>query len=148
MKAVNPYLNFRGNTEEAFSFYRSVFGGDFLGIVRYRDFPDNSMGVPEHELDLIAHIALPLGSSNLLMGTDVVEKQSITVGNNTYILLETDSAAEAESLFGGLCAGGHVDMPLSPTEWAEKYGVCRDRFDVQWMISYTGDVQFTHGATS
>jgi uncharacterized glyoxalase superfamily protein PhnB len=72
IRAVNPYLNFPGNTEEAFEFYRSVFGGEFAGLVRFRDFPDNPMGVPEEDLDRIAHMALPLGEGNLLMGTDVI----------------------------------------------------------------------------
>ncbi len=99
------------------------------------------MGVPEQDLDRIAHIALPLGPNNMLMGTDVVGNQpALAVGNNTYITLEAESADEAERLFGGLSAGGSVEMPLQRTQWAEKYGICRDRFGVQWMVDYTGDV--------
>lgn len=146
MKAANPYLNFSGNAEEAFTFYRSVFGGDFLGVVRFRDFPDNGMGVPEADLDKIAHIALPLGEGNLLMATDVVGSwKTPTLGNNFYIHLEAESREEAERLFGALSQGGEIEMPLQATEWAEQYGVCADRFGVQWMVSYTGDVQFTGG---
>jgi PhnB protein len=144
MKAVNPYLNFNGNTEEAFAFYRSVFGGDFFGLIRYRDFGDNAMGAPDSDLDKIAHVALPLGKDNLLMGTDVLESQGqgFSVGNNVYIHLEADSAEDADRLFSGLAAGGQTQMPLQQTEWAEQYGVCADRFGVQWMVSYTGSVEF------
>jgi PhnB protein len=141
MKAVNPYLNFSGNTEDAFTFYKSVFGGEFLGVMRFRDFPDNAMNVPEGDLDKIAHIALPLGRDNLLMGTDTLESSGhpLRVGNNTYIYLEADSAAEAERLFSALAAGGRLEMPLQRVEWAELYGVCADPFGVQWMVSFTGD---------
>lgn len=143
MKTVNPYLNFDGNTEEAFTFYRSVFGGEFLAVVRFRDFGDNAMGVPEKDLDRIAHIALPIGT-NVLMGTDALESlgQSLTVGNNFYITLEAETADEADGLFEELAAGGRTEMPLQRTEWAEKYGMCSDRFGVQWMVSYTGSVRF------
>lgn len=144
MKATNPYLNFDGNTEEAFTFYKSVFGGEFLALLRFRDFGANPMGIPENELDRIAHVALPVGKENVLMGTDVVSSQgqSLTVGNNFYILLETESEAEAERLFNAISSGGRVEMPLAKTEWAEKYGSCADRFGVQWMVNYTGSVQF------
>jgi PhnB protein len=143
MKSVNPYLNFPGNTEEAFDFYRSVFGGEFQAVVRFRDFGDNGMGAPERDLDKIAHIALPIGSG-LLMATDVLESwhRPLTVGNNYYITLEPETADEADRLFSALSAGGETEMPLQPTEWAEKYGSCIDRFGVQWMVSYTGTVQF------
>jgi PhnB protein len=144
MKKVEPYLNFAGNTEEAFAFYQSVFGGE-LSVVRFRDFPDNAMGVPEAELDKIAHIALPLGEGTLLMGTDVLESlgQSLKVGNNVYLHLETDSSEEAEKLFTSLSDGGKVEMSLQKTAWAEKYGICVDKFGVKWMVSYTGSVRFS-----
>lgn len=144
MKAANPYLNFNGNTEEAFNFYRTVFGGEFLGLLRFRDFGENGMQVPKGERDKIAHVALPLGNSNILMGTDVLESQgqTLTVGTNIYLNLEADSDEEAERLFNALSAGGRIEMPLQKTEWAEKYGICADRFGVQWMVNYPGDVQF------
>lgn len=143
MKAANPYLNFKGNTREAFEFYRSVFGGEFQTVLRFRDFGDNGMGVAEKDLDKIAHIALPLGNG-LLMGTDVVDGMpgTFTVGSNVYISLDPDSADEADRLFNGLAAGGQVQMPLQKTEWAEKYGSLVDRFGVQWMVSYAGNVTF------
>ena len=149
MKAVNPYLNFPGNTREAFDFYRSVFGGEFLAVLRFRDFGENTMGIPDEEMDRIAHIALPLGPNNILMATDVVgNRQELKVGNNSYITIEAESAEEADRLFQGLSAGGRVEMPLQQTQWAEKYGICIDRYGVQWMIDYTGNVRFGNGASA
>lgn len=145
MKA-HPYLNFKGNAEEAFTFYRSVFGGEFTMLLRFRDFGGDTMGIPESEQDRIAHMTLPVGDS-LLMASDVVGSQddSFSVGNNIYISLTADSAEEAERVFNGLAAGGRVEMPLQQTEWAEKYGICVDRFGIQWMMGYTGNVQFAGG---
>lgn len=143
VQSVNPYLNFPGNTLEAFEFYRSVFGGEFPMVLRFRDFPGN-MGAPDAAADRIAHIALPIGQ-NVLMGTDVIGDQvdAFTVGNNSYIVLAPDDADEAARLFDGLSAGGRVEMPLQATEWAEQYGILVDRFGVQWMVSYEGANRFT-----
>ena len=147
MKSANPYLNFNGNTEEAFNFYKSVFGGEFLAVVRFKDFGPNPMATPEKDRDKIAHIALPLGGGVMLMATDALEShgQVLRMGNNFYITLEPDTADEADRVFNALSAGGTVEMEMQKTEWAEKYGICADRFGVQWMISYTGSVQFALG---
>lgn len=149
MKSVNPYLNFSGNTEEAFNFYRSVFGGEFPVVLRYKDFGDDAMGAPEEDQNQIAHIALPLGQDHMLMGTDTLESlgQSLTVGNNFAIMIEAESADEAEQLFSALSQGGDAEMPLQQTEWAEQHGMCTDRFGVQWMINYEGEVDFVAGQT-
>lgn len=143
MKAVNPYINFDGTTEEAFKFYQSVFGGE-LQIVRYKDMADN-MGANGEDLNKIANIALPLNANAMLMGTDVLESmgQKLTAGNNFSITLETDSAEEAVELFDKLSKGGKVQMPLMQTEWAEKYGDFIDKFGIHWMINYTGNVEFS-----
>ena len=143
IRSVDPYLNFAGNTEEAFNVYRSIFGGEFQGLMRYRDV-ENTMGLGEDEMDLVAHVALPLGPDRMLMGTDVAGAwaANFTVGTNTYIHLEVETADDADRIFAGLSAGGTVEMPLEKTFWAEKYGSCRDRFGVQWMVSYTGSVTF------
>ncbi|HEX7028616.1 MAG TPA: VOC family protein [Gammaproteobacteria bacterium] len=140
MKTVNPYLYFNGNTKEAFDFYQSVFGGDFVAVLRYRDFDNNAMGVPEAELEKIAHIALPLGENSMLMGTDALDSQGVSAGNNFHIALEPESAQEADKVFDALSAGGKVNMPLQQTEWAEKHGQCVDRFGIQWIVDYTGNV--------
>lgn len=144
MKSASPYLNFKGNTKEAFDFYKLVFGGEFQAAVTFRDFGGAGMGVAEKDLDKIAHIALPLGPHAMLMGTDVVDGMggTFTQGTNVYITLEPESAEEADRLFTALSAGGRIEMPLQATEWAEKYGSCADRFGVQWMVSYTGSVTF------
>lgn len=143
MKTANPYLNFPGNTEEAFTYYKSVFGGEFVDFLRFKDFGGDEMGVPEKDRDKIAHVALPLGENNLLMGTDVVDESvSVTFGNNFYVTVETDSGDEADRLFSRLADGGKIEMPLEQTSWAEKYGACSDKFGVQWMVMYTGNVQF------
>jgi PhnB protein len=157
MKAANPYLNFNGNTEEAFEHYRSIVGGELLAVVRFRDFePAEGEATPEmgkemqgmtvaaQDRDKIAHIALPLGDGNILMGTDALESMGkpLTVGNNFYIALEAESEEEADRLFDALADGGSVEMALQRTEWAEKYGSCVDKYGVQWMVSYTGEVVF------
>lgn len=144
MKLANPYLNFGGQTLEAFEFYKSVFGTEFVGpALRFRDFGENVMNIPEKEMDLIAHVALPIGGSNLLMGSDVPSTQGpIKTGTNVYIMLEAESAEEADRVFAALAQGGAVEMPLSKTEWAEKYGVCKDRFGIQWMMNFTGSVKW------
>jgi PhnB protein len=150
MKTANPYLNFNGNTEEAFTFYKSVFGGEFLSVTRFKDFSEmeGMNQVPEADQNKIGHIALPLGKDNVLMGTDVLESMGrpLTVGNNYYITLEAESEEEAERLFNALSADGQVEMPLQKTQWAEKYGSCTDKFGVQWMVNYTGNVQFSGGS--
>jgi PhnB protein len=103
--------------------------------------------VPAPELDKIAHIALPLGKDNMLMGTDVVSSSGarLTIGNNFCIMIEPDDADEARALFDGLSAGGRIEMEPGKTEWAELHGCCTDRFGVQWMINYTGNVEFAAG---
>lgn len=138
MRSANPYLYFAGNTREAFDFYKSVFGGDFADVLRYRDMGSNEMGVSEDELDYVAHIGLPIGSS-LLMGTDETgaAAKALNVGNNFYITLETDSEEEADRVYNGLVDGGKATLPLEETPWAKKYGMCTDRFGVQWMVMYT-----------
>jgi PhnB protein len=145
MKSVNPYLNFPGNTEEAFSFYARIFGTQPFGIVRYRDMGGAEMGLKGADLDKVAHMAIPIGAGSMLMGTDVVagtNQTPVTPGNNFYIVIEAESAAEAQKLYDGLSAGGKAEMPLAKTEWAERYGICADTFGIQWMISYTGAVQY------
>jgi PhnB protein len=143
VKVANPYLNFPGHTEEAFTYYRSIFGGEFTNVTRFRDMGGNEMGIPESDLDRIANIGLPLGPNNLLMGTDTVTGWApITMGTNYYIALETDTAEEAQRVFSALGQGGTIEMAMQPTAWAEQYGSLKDRYGVQWMVMYTGAVQF------
>lgn len=148
MKSVSVYFNFDGNTREAFSFYSSVFGGD-VEVLRYRDMGGDEMGITEEELDLVANAGLTIADNVSLMGTDILRSQgqTLTVGNNYYVTLECDDADQANRYFDALTAGGEVEMPLSPTSWAELYGAGTDRFGIQWMVMYTGDVEFGGGAS-
>lgn len=137
MKAVNPYLNFTGNTEEAFNFYKSVFGGEFTMLMRFKDIPDQN--IPDEAKNQIMHVALPLGKNNILMGTDAPESMgfNITSGNNVHISIHTESREEADTLFKGLSAGGNVQMPMADMFWGDYYGSFNDKFGIQWMISFT-----------
>lgn len=143
MKSASPYLNFAGNAEEAFEFYRSVLGGEFTNVTRFRDMGGEEMGFTGKDLDLIANIGLPIAGDVLLMASDVpASMEKVNVGNNFYIALETDSVDEAKRIFDGLAEGGKQGMPMQQTAWAEIYGDLTDRYGVRWMVMYTGDVQF------
>lgn len=137
MKSFNPYLNFNGNAEEAFNFYKSVFGGEFAMVMRFRDVPANE-NIPEELLDKIMHIALPVGNGNMLMASDSLEAlgQKLVQGNNHYFMLGVDSKAEADDLFAKLSVNGTVEMELQDTFWGDYYGSFTDQFGIQWMIDY------------
>lgn len=147
MKSINPYFNFPGNSEEAFNFYKSVFGGEFLAVIRFKDMPGLSDldKMSEEDQNKIMHIALPLKNGSILMATDVMESmgRSFVVGNNTYFNIEAESVEEADRLFNALSDGGKVEMALQKTGWSEKYGSCIDKFGIQWMVNYTGNVQLS-----
>lgn len=142
MPTLNPYLNFNGNTEEAFNFYKSVFGGEFLAVQRFKGTPETS-NVPAHELDKIMHIALPIGKNNMIMGTDALESmgQKLHMGDNISLSLDVESEAEADQLFEMLSAGGKVSMPMEKVFWGDYFGMCTDKFGIQWMISYAYNQQ-------
>ena len=138
MKSINPYLNFPGNTEEAFNFYKKIFGGDFAGdINRFKDTPDASK-LNKSDQEKVMHIALPLGN-NLLMATDALPSMgfSVTFGNNFYLSIETESKDEADKLFHGLSDGGKDEMPMQDQFWGAYFGMLTDKFGVKWMINYT-----------
>ncbi|MBX2990134.1 MAG: VOC family protein [Bacteroidetes bacterium] len=138
MPSLNPYLNFAGNTEEVFNFYKSVFGGEFLALQRFRDVPPEAGNIPDNEKDKVMHIALPIGKENVLMATDALDSmgQKLIPGNNFYITIQPDSRTEADKLFNGLSAGGTVEMPMQDMFWGGYYGSLRDKFGIQWMINY------------
>ena len=137
MPKINPYLNFMGNTEEAFEFYRSVFGGEFAQLMRFREMPDAG-NIPATEANLIMHVALPIGDAGVLMGTDALESMGhkLTIGDNISLAVSADSKEEADRLFGGLSAGGAVDLEMQDMFWGAYFGMLRDRFGVHWMVSY------------
>jgi PhnB protein len=138
MISINPYLNFAGNTEEAFNFYKSVFGGDFLSLQRFKDTPE-AKKIPEEEKDKIMHVALPIDKNNIIMATDALESmgQKVIYGNNFYLSIEAESKAEAEIIFNKLSKEGKIEMPLQDTFWGAYFGMFADKFGVQWMINYT-----------
>ncbi len=142
MATLNPYLNFNGNTEEAFNFYKSVFGGEFAMVQRFKDTPAAS-NTPIKDLNKIMHIALPIGKGNILMATDALESmgQKLMPGNNFHLSFSADSEAETEKLFKGLSSGGNVMVPLSKQFWGAYFGMCTDKFGVQWMVSYDENQQ-------
>ncbi len=138
MKSINPYLNFSGNTEEAFNFYKSVFGGDFSMLQRFKDTPEAGK-ISDEEKEKLMHVSLPIGKGNILMGTDALESQGwkLTFGNNFSLAAETESKEEADKIFKGLSEGGQVTMPLADTFWGAYFGMTKDKFGIQWMVSYT-----------
>jgi PhnB protein len=138
MTTINPYLNFNGNTEEAFNFYRSVFGGEFLALMRFKDSP-GCEGLSEADKERIVHVALPVGNGGVLMATDSMESfgHKLAVGNNFYIAISPDSKEEADRLFQGLSAGGKIEMPIQDMFWGAYYGSFADKFGVQWMVNYS-----------
>jgi len=138
MVTINPYLNFSGNTEEAFNFYKSVFGGDFIMLQRFRDTPDTEK-MPEEEKEKLMHVSLPVGKENILMGTDALESQGfkLSFGNNFHLSVETESKEEADRIFKDLSKDGKVTMPQDNTFWGAYFGMLRDKYGIQWMVSYT-----------
>lgn len=140
MAGVSTYLNFAGNTEEAFNFYRSVFGGEFQGpIHRFKDIPPSpgQAPIPEAVKDQVMHVALPILGGHVLMGTDAPAEMGfkLTIGNNVYLSLNVDTRAETERLFNALAAGGKVEQPLADMFWGAYYGSLKDKFGVQWMFN-------------
>ncbi len=134
---INPYLNFPGTTEEAFNFYKSVFGGEFSMLQRFGDTP-NCEQIPESERNKIMHVSLPISNGYVLMATDATESMGfkLNVGNNSYICISPDSKEEATRLFNGLSAGGNVEMPLQDMFWGAYYGSFTDKFGIKWMVNY------------
>lgn len=140
MSKVCTYLNFTRNTEEAFNFYRKVFGTEFQGqVFRFRDIPpsENTPPLSEEDKDLIMHISLPILGGHLLMGTDAPESMNFKVvnGNNVYIMLNPDTRAETRKLFDALSQGGRVEQDLQDMFWGDYYGSCTDKFGVAWMFN-------------
>jgi PhnB protein len=139
MTKLNTYLNFAGNTEEAFNFYRSVFGGEFTSLVRFKEFPMEGVNIPKEDEDKVMHVALPIGEGNVLMATDTVQSlgQQLVQGNNVYISVDPSSKEEADRLFKALSDGGEIEMPIADQAWGDYYGSFKDRFGVMWMVNYS-----------
>jgi len=135
MASINPYLNFSGTCEEAFNFYKSVFGSEFLDFQRFKDVPDEAK-LPDDEGEKIMHVSLPIGNNALLMGSDrPASMGQVTSGDNVHVSIQSDNDEETEKLFYGLAAGGQVTMPLQETFWGARFGMLTDKFGIQWMVN-------------
>ena len=134
---MNPYLTFPGTAEEAFTFYKSVFGGDFLDVNRFKEVPDTDK-IPADAMEKIMHIALPIGNGNILMASDAPASMgfNLTTGNNFHISVQVDSREEADRVYAGLSEGGTIEVPLADTFWGAYYGSFTDKFSIGWMVSY------------
>jgi PhnB protein len=144
MAFVSTYLNFNRNTEEAFNFYKSVFGGEFTGEIMRMGAAPSDPSQPEMsdaDKNLVMHVALPILGGHLLMGTDAPESMgfTLTMGNNVHISLAPDSREEADRLFAALSEGGKVEMPMADQFWGDYFGSFVDKYGVQWMINYSSN---------
>ena len=135
--AVNPYLMFNGTCEEAFLFYRSVFGGDFPYIGKYKDAPaEEGEVLSEEALNRIMHVSLPIGNT-ILMGSDSHPRYGdVGFGDNFSISINAESREDADKIFNGLSAGGKVEMPMNDTFWGSYFGMFKDKFGINWMVSF------------
>lgn len=138
MASINPHINFNGNAEEAFNFYRSVFGGEFSRLVRFKDLAGPEMPVSGKEENKIMHIALPVGKYNTLMGNDVPEFMGRTNENEnrSKIVIRAESKEEADKLFNGLSAEGQIEMPIADSPWGSYFGMFRDKYGIEWMVDF------------
>jgi PhnB protein len=137
MAIINPHINFNGNAEEAFNFYKSVFGGSFAKVMRFKDLSAAGFQMAENEANKIMHIALPIGTS-VLMGNDVPEILGKTNENEnrSKIVIGAASKEEADRLFNGLSAGGQVEMPIADSPWGSYFGMFRDKYGIEWMVDF------------
>lgn len=137
MTTISIYLNFNGNSEEAFNFYKSVLGGEIVMIQRFKDTPEAGQTSPA-DADKIMHISMTVGKNMTFMATDALESKGhkLTIGNNFHISVSTESEDETRQIFNGLSKGGKVEIPLDKMFWGAYFGMCTDKFGVQWMVSY------------
>ena len=138
MAVINPHINFNGNAEEAFTFYKSVFGGAFAKIIRFKDLAGPEFPVAEKEENKIMHIALPIGKNNMLMANDVPESMGRTNENEdrSKIAISAESKEEADKLFNGLSAGGEIEGPIGDSPWNTYFGCFRDKYGIEWIVEY------------
>lgn len=138
MKAINPWINFNGNAEEAFTFYKSVFGGEFTKIIRYKDIASAEIPVDEKEANKIMSIVLPVGKNNVLVANDVPDFMGRVSENEnrSKIFVNAESRDEADKIFNGLSAGGEVEGPIGDSPWGTYAGMFRDKYGIEWIIEF------------
>jgi len=137
MAVINPHINFNGNAEEAFTFYKSVFGGEISRVVRFKELSGPGIQIAEHEANKIMHIALPIGK-NVLMGNDVPEYLGRVSENEnrSKISVSAETREEADRIFKGLSEGGEVEMPIQDSPWGSYFGMFRDKYGIEWMVDF------------
>ena len=140
MAKINPHIHFNGNAEEAFNFYKSVFGGEFKSIKRFKDLATEEFSFPEDELQKIMHIVLTICSSSILTGSDVPAMLGTVneAENRSKITITAETKEEADALFNGLSVGGQVEMPIGDSLWGSYFGMFRDKYGIEWMIDFAG----------
>lgn len=138
MRTINIWINFNGNAEEAFTFYKSVLGGEFAKVIRFKDLQSDDFQVPEHEANKIMTIALPLGRHNMLIANDVPEVMGKVNENEnrSKIVVNAESREEAETIFNGLSAGGNVEGPIGDSPWGTYAGMFRDKYGIEWIVEF------------
>ncbi|QRR00196.1 VOC family protein [Dyadobacter sandarakinus] len=138
MRTINPWINFNGNAEEAFTFYKLVFGGDFTKIVRFRELASDDFPIPEDEADKIMTIVLPIGKHNVLVANDVPAFMgSVNENENrSKIAISAESREEADQLFSGLSAGGSIEGPMGDSPWGTYAGMFRDKYGIEWIVEF------------
>lgn len=138
MAQINPYIHFNGNAEEAFNFYKTVFGGEFVMVVRFKDMDMGGQPILEEEVNKISHIALPIGKHSLLMGSDTPSFMGThnENENRSKISISAESKEEADHIFNGLSAGGQIEMPIQDSPWGSYFGMFRDKYGFEWMIDF------------
>lgn len=137
MAVINTHINFNGNAEQAFRFYKSVFGGEFTKIIRFKEVSSPEFPVAEKEANKVMYIALPIGTS-VLIANDVPEIMGKTNENEnrSKIAISAESKEEADQLFNGLSAGGQIEFPMAESPWGTYYGCFRDKYGIEWTVDY------------
>jgi len=138
MKAINPWINFNGNAEEAFNFYKSVFGGEFAKFIRFKDLASAEFPVSENDADKIMYISLPIGKNNVLIANDVPEMMGRTNENEnrSKIAVSAESREEADKVYNGLSAGGDIEGPIGDSPWGSYAGMFRDKYGIEWIVEF------------
>jgi PhnB protein len=138
MRTINPWINFNGNAEEAFTFYKSVFGGDFTKVIRFKDLASDEFPVADNEANKLMHIALPIGKQNVLIANDVPEFMGRVNENEnrSKIAVAAESREEAEKIFNGLSTGGEVEGPMCDSPWGTYAGMFRDKYGIEWIVEF------------
>jgi len=142
MRTINPWINFNGNAEEAFTFYKSVFGGEFTKIVRFKELSSEEFPIAEDDANKIMYIGLPIGKNNVLIANDVPEFMGKVneQENRSKIAVSAESREEADKVFNGLSAGGNVEGPIGESPWGTYAGMLRDKYGIEWIVEFDPNI--------